>query len=123
MSCAVDVLAAAGGHDHLHGAHLASEAWITFPRARPSECSVRGSDAWCCGAGRGRVRSVVDDRPRLAPLIKVGAAPRNGARAESNGIGKLPLRDQAVDRRPTQAGHSHDAGHAQKDWRRGVDTG
>ena len=67
-------------------------------------------------------RSVRNGGPRLAPPIKVRAAPRDRARAESNSAWELLVGDQAVDRRPPKARHPHDGRHAQKDSRCYVGT-
>ena len=84
---------------------------------------VRCVDQAHGAAGVLSVRSVRHGGPRLAPPIEVRAAPRDRARAESNGAWELLVGDQAIDRRTPEAGHSHDRRHAQKDRRCGVGTG
>jgi hypothetical protein len=63
------------------------------------------------------VRSVNDDGPRLAPLVEVGAAPGDGARAKPNRAGELLLGHEPIDRGSAQARHLHNVWHAQKHGR------
>lgn len=64
--------------------------------------------------------SVGNHRPCLAPSIKIGAPPCDGARPESDRTRKLLVCDQPVDRRAAKSRHAHDHGKAQEDRRHGL---
>lgn len=82
-----------------------------------------GRPHWRVGMAAGAVAmSVGNHRPRLAPSIKIGAAPCDGARAESDRTGKLSVCDQPVYRRAAKSRHAHDHGKAQEDRCHGLGT-
>jgi len=91
-------VAAATGHHHQHVCPLGVGIVDHEVADRPTR-GVRGSDQAHAVVSVLGARSVRHGEPRLAPSVKVRAAPRDRARAESHGARELVVGDEAVDRR------------------------
>jgi hypothetical protein len=96
---AVDALAAATDDDHQHvsalGVRIVDHEIANAPTLGVG-CMDQGHGAFRSSSSD-IVLSVNDDGPRLAPLVEVGAAPGEGARAQSNRTGEFLDVHQTID--------------------------